>query len=292
MPKVWYVAIVGRPNAGKSTLINALIGEKVSAISPRPQTTQRTIPGIFTDEEKEVQIIFLDTPGIHQDAREQFGSQKSNEMHTLINGEAFASLREADVILRLVDPTRPYGAEDERIDEVLSFSQKPVLRIETKQDLEKWYLGKDIDLKVDSVNKLGFSELLEAIAKLLPEWPYLYEADQYTDQTMDLRISEVIREQLFAELGEEVPYACYVEIESIENGETLLKVNAYLNVEADSQKLIVIGKWGKKIQDIGTKARLILEDIFGKKVFLALRVKVDKNWRKNEQVLRRLFPKK
>lgn len=292
MPKVWYVAIVGRPNAGKSTLINALIGEKVSAISPRPQTTQRTIPGIFTDEDQWLQIIFLDTPGIHQDAREQFGSQKSGEMHTLINGEAFASLREADVILRLVDPTRPYGAEDERIDEVLSFSQKPVLRIETKQDLEKWYLGKNIDLKVDSVNRLGFRELVDAIARLLPEWPYLYEADQYTDQTMDLRISEVIREQLFAELGEEVPYACYVEMGSIENGETLLKINAYLNVEADSQKLIVIGKWGKKIQDIGTKSRLILEQIFGKKVFLALRVKVDKNWRKNEQVLRRLFPKK
>ena len=292
MPKVWYVAIVGRPNAGKSTLINAIIGEKVSAISHRPQTTQRTIPGIFTDEEQWLQIIFLDTPGIHQDTREQFGSQKSGEMHTRINGEAFAGLREADIILRLVDPTRPYGAEDERIDEVLSFSQKPVLRIETKQDLEKGYLGKNIDLKVDSVNKLGFNELLDAIAKLLPEWPYLYEADQYTDQTMDLRISEVIREQLFVELGEEVPYACYVEMGSIENNETLLKINAYINVETDSQKLIVIGKWGKKIQDIGTKSRLILENIFGKKVFLALRVKVDKNWRKNSKVLERLFPKR
>lgn len=317
MPKVWYVAIVGRPNAWKSTLINALIGERVSAISNRPQTTQRTIPGIFTDESKELQIIFLDTPGIHHDANEQFGSQKSHEIHTLINAQAFAGLRDADVILRLVDPTRPQGAEDERIDEALSFSQKPILRIETKQDLEKGYLGKNIDYKIDSTNKIGFDELLSAIADKLPEGPYLYDEDQYTDQTMDLRISEVIREQLFAALGEEIPYACYVEIGSIENGADeiiipamsdltpenfapknkkgklpMLSVQAYINTETDSQKTIIIGKQGKKIQDIGTASRLILEEIFGKKVFLALRVKVDKNWRKNQKTLERLFPKK
>ncbi len=317
MPKVWYVAIVGRPNAGKSTLINALIGERVSAISSRPQTTQRTIPGIFTDESKDLQIIFLDTPGIHHDAQEQFGSQKSHEIHTLINAQAFAGLRDADIILRLVDPTRPQGAEDERIDEALSFSKKPVLRIETKQDLEKGYLGKDIDYKVDSMTKEGFEELLTAIAEKLPEGPYLYDEDQYTDQTMDLRISEVIREQLFAALGEEIPYACYVEIGSIENGADeiiipsssdltpenfapknkkgklpMLSVQAYINTETDSQKTIIIGKQGRKIQDIGTASRLILEEIFGKKVFLALRVKVDKNWRKNQKTLERLFPKK
>ncbi len=317
MPKVWYVAIVGRPNAWKSTLINALIGERVSAISSRPQTTQRTITGIYTNEEKWLQIIFLDTPGIHHDANEQFGSQKSYEIHMLINAQAFAGLRDADIILRLVDPTRPQGAEDERIDEVLSFNEKPILRIETKQDLEKWYLGKNIDYKIDSTNKIGFDELLDAIAEKLPEWPYLYDEDQYTDQTMDLRISEVIREQLFASLGEEIPYACYVEIGSIENGADeiiipsnsdltpenfapknkkgklpMLSVQAYINTETDSQKTIIIGKQGRKIQDIGTASRLILEEIFGKKVFLALRVKVDKNWRKNQKTLERLFPKK
>jgi GTPase len=292
MPKVWYIAIVGRPNAGKSTFLNALIGEKVSAISSRPQTTQRTIPGIFTDEDRHIQMIFLDTPGIHQDANEQYGSQKSDDIHTLINAQAFAGLREADVILRLIDPTRPYGAEDERIDTALSFSNKPIFRIETKQDLEKGYLWKNIDYKIDSVNRVGFEALIDAIAEKLPEWPYLYEADQYTDQTMDLRITEVIREILFEELGEEIPYACYVEIGSIENTGTMLKIQAYLNVEAESQKLIVIGKWGKKIAEIGTRARLVLERLFGKKVFLGLRVKVDKNWRKNTRVLERLFPKK
>jgi GTPase len=293
MPKVWYVAIVGRPNAGKSTLLNALIGERVSAISPRPQTTQRSIPGIYTDEEQEIQIVFLDTPGIHHDGTEQFGSQKATSINTRINSEAFASLREADVIVRLLDPTRPVGAEDDRIDEVLSFSQKPVLRVETKQDLQtKSYPCRDVDLKVDSINRTGFAELLAAIAEHLPEGPYLYDEDMYTDQSMDLRVQEVIREQLFAELGEEIPYACYVEIGSLENGETMLSVQAYINTETDSQKTILIGKWGKKIQDIGTSSRVILEDIFGKKVFLGLRVKVDKNWRKNENTLNRLFPKK
>lgn len=317
MPKVWYVAIIGRPNAGKSTLINALIGERVSAVSSRPQTTQRSIPGIYTDEEKGIQIIFLDTPGIHHDNREQFGSQKSGEIHTLINAQAFAGLRDADIILRLIDPTRPQWAEDERIDETLSYNNKPIIRIETKQDLEKWYLGKNIDYKIDSVNHTGFDELIAAIAEKLPEWEYLYETDQYTDQTMELRISEVIREQLFNALGEEIPYACYIEVWSIENGDNelivpsnkeftpenfapknkkgklpMLSVQAYINTETDSQKTILIGKWGKKIQDIGTASRIILEEIFGKKVFLALRVKVDKNWRKNQKTLERLFPKK
>lgn len=294
MPKAWYVAIVGRPNAGKSTLINALIGEKVSAISPRPQTTQRTIPGIFTDEEKGVQIIFLDTPGIHHHAGEQFGSQKSYEINDRINREAFASLREADIIIRLLDPTRPYGEEDTRIDEMLSSHQKPVLRIETKQDMDiKSYPQKWVDLRIDSVARTGFDELVSKIAELLPEWPFLYDPEYYTDQPMDLRITEIIREQLFAELGEEVPYACYVEVEHIDNTDpNLIRIQVYINVEADSQKIIVIGKWGKKIQDIGTKSRLTLEQIFGKKVFLALRVKVDKNWRKNMKVLEKLFPKR
>lgn len=293
MPKVWYVAIVGRPNAGKSTLLNALIGEKVSAISPRPQTTQRSIPGIFTDEEKGIQIIFLDTPGIHQDGTEQYGSQKATSINTRINSEAFAALREADVIVRLVDPTRPTGAEDARIDEVLSFNNKPIIRVETKQDVaNKPHTDNDIDLKVDSINHIGFDELIAKIAGHLPEWLYLYESDYYTDQTMEFRIQEVIREQLFAELGDEIPYACYVEVGSVDNGEDMMRIQTYINVEAESQKVIVIGKGGKKIQDIGTNARVALEEIFWKKVFLALRVKVDKNWRKNEKTLAKLFPKR
>lgn len=218
MSKVGYVAIVGRPNAGKSTLLNALIGEKVSAVSYRPQTTQRSIPGIFTSEDESVQIVFLDTPGIHNTSTDgQFGSQRSFEINARINSEAFASLREADVIVRLLDPTRPYGAEDERIDEVLSFQTKPILRIETKQDLDnKSYPQKGVDLRIDSVARIGFEELITKIAEHLPEGPLLYDPEYYTDQPMDLRIQEVIREILFLELGDEIPYAAYVEVASIE----------------------------------------------------------------------------
>jgi GTPase len=326
MPKTWYVAIIGRPNAGKSTFLNALIWEKVSAISPRPQTTQRSIPGIYTDEEKGVQIVFLDTPGIHHYGKEQFGSEKSHDIHERINSEAFASLYEADVIVRLLDPTRAYGAEDERIDTLLQNITTPIIRVETKQDLimksKEWRIidkkrkiqqgewdiidgdlrvkeekstsfpHENIDIQIDSTTKHGFDTLLETLEKYLPEWPFLYTSDYYTDQPMDLRTSEIIREELFLSLGDEIPYASYVEVDQIDNTDTLLKIQAYIHVESESQKVIVIGKWGKKIQDIGTKARRELEKIFGKKVFLALRVKVEKNWRKNTKILDKIFPKK
>lgn len=290
MPKVWYVAILGRPNAGKSTFINALIGEKVSSVSPRPQTTQRSIPAIFTDSEKEIQIIFLDTPGIHEIPKNDEKNFKS--MNERINAEAFASLREADIILRLIDPTRPQGAEDARIDEVLTFIDKPIIRVETKQDLTKSYPGKNIDQKINSTTGEGFSELIAKISEFLPEWPYLYDEDYYTDQNMDFRVSEAIREVMFAELGEEIPYASYVEISQIETSENMLKIHAYINTETESQKRIIIGKNGSKITKISTEARLILEQIFYKKIFLGLRVKVDKNWRKNDKTLTRLFPKR
>lgn len=294
MSKVWYAAIVGRPNAGKSTFINALIGEKVSGVSARPQTTQRSIKAIYTDIEKDIQIIFLDTPGIHEIPKSQHSPDTKNSlsMNERINGEAFASLREADVILRFIDPTRPYGVEDERIDSVLAFSQKPVIRIETKQDLPKSYPAKDIDIAINSTNREGFEDLIESISSHLPEGPFLYDADYYTDQTVDFRITEVIREVLFLELGEEIPYACYVDIFQIENGPTLLKAYWEIYTETESQKRILIGKDASKITAISTASRITLENIFWKKVFLSLRVKVDKNWRKNQKVLSKIFPKR
>lgn len=292
MPKVGYTAIVGRPNAGKSTLINALIGEKVSAISPRPQTTQRSVTAIFTDIEKEIQIIFLDTPGIHEIPNsDENKPEKIIGMNERINAQAFASLREADVIMRIIDPTRPQWSEDERIDRVLSFIEKPIIRIETKQDLKKSYPGKNIDLAVNSITGEGFEKLITTISEHLPEWPFLYDEDYYTDQSMDFRISEAIREAMFEKLWEEIPYAAYVDISHIENNETMLTIHAYIHTETESQKRIVIGKNGWKISKIGKTAREILEPIFAKKIFLSLRVKVDKNWRKNAKTLEKLFPK-
>lgn len=280
-------------------------------------------------------MIFLDTPGIHEYSKEQFGSQKSHDIHERINTEAYASLSQADVIIRLLDPTRSYGVEDEHIDGILESIDTPTIRVETKQDIieadtlwkikEKknqiqkgnWDLidgnlqvhgGKsereffqhdNVDISIDSTSKKGFDSLLEKILSHLPEGEFLYPSDYYTDQTMDLRISEVIREQLFLELADEIPYACFVEVTQIEekrgeskNTKDMLSIQAYINVEAESQKIIVIGKGWAKIGEIGTKSRLLLEEIFGKKVFLALRVKVVKNWRKNEKVLEKIFPRK
>lgn len=290
MPKTWYVAILGRPNAGKSTFINALIGEKVSSVSSRPQTTQRSIPAIFTDIEKGIQIIFLDTPGIHEVPNNN--EKTLPNINERINAEAFISLREADVVIRLIDPTRPQWLEDERIDEVLSFVNKPVIRIETKQDLKKSYPWKNIDIKINSITHEGFSDVIQKISDFLPEGEYLYDEDYYTDQSMDFRISEAIREVLFQELWEEIPYASYVEISTLENQEGILKVQAYIHTETESQKRILIGKNGSKITEIGMKSRFMLEGIFGKKIFLWLRVKVDKNWRKNAKTLEKLFPKR
>lgn len=290
MQKTGYVAIIGRPNAWKSTFINSLIWEKVSGVSPRPQTTQRSIPAIFTDSNKWLQIIFLDTPGIHK--VEKNPEKKLPNINELINAEAFASLREADVILRLLDPTRPYGEEDQRIDEVLDFVKKPIIRVETKQDLKKSYPGKNIDFKINSITKRWFDELIETISIYLPEGPFLYDEDYYTDQSIDFRVSETIREVMFELLWEEIPYASYIEISDIENSQEILKVNGYIHTETESQKKIVIWKMWSKIKEIWTKSRIILEWIFGKKIFLGLRVKVDKNWRKNTKTLSKLFPKR
>lgn len=281
MTKVWYVALVGRPNTGKSTFLNALIGEKVSIISPRPQTTQRTITGIYTEDE--TQIIFLDTPGIHE-------SEKLMNEH--INSQAYKSLAEADIVIRLLDPTRPHGDEEKKIDELLIWYTGTIIRVQTKKDVPAGYPHKKVDFSVSSITQEWFKELLDHITSLLPEGPFLYDEDYYTDQNMNLRIAEIIREQLFLTLGEEVPYATFVEVTEIEEKENLMKIMAYVTTETDSQKYIVIGKNGAKINEIGTKARLILEDVFDKKIYLALRVKTLKNWRKNTQILERLFPKK
>ncbi|PID83855.1 GTPase Era [Candidatus Gracilibacteria bacterium] len=287
MSKVGYVAVIGRPNAGKSTFLNALIAEKVSSISYRPQTTQRKINVIYSDEEKDTQIIFVDTPGIH----EVLDPNPKNINHR-INYEAFGVLRNADIILRFVDPTRPYGKEDEKIDEIVSFYTAPVFRVETKQDLPISYPGKDIDFKINSITGNGFQALIDRISQNLPDGPFLYDPDVYTDQSIDFRVQEVLRETLFLELGDEIPYACYSEVVSVENTENLLKLQVNIFTESESQKKILIGKQGKKIQSIGTSTRHKLEDIFDKKVFLGLRVKVSKNWRKNEKILNTLFPKR
>ena len=273
--------MIGRPNAGKSSFLNALIWEKVSIISPRPQTTQRTIMGIYNDDA--TQIVFLDTPGIHE---------WTNPINTAINHQAFRSLHNADIILVFLDPTRPHGREDDSIKDILRKVEKPVIRVETKWDIPSGFPHTNIDVRISAVTHEGFETLLSRIREKLPEGESLFEEDFYTIQERELRIGEIIREELFEHLREEIPYSCYVEVTEIEENTSLLKAMAYINTETESQKSIVIGRGGAVLQAIGTGARTILEAIFGKKIHLALRVKVEKNWRKNPEILDRIFPKK
>ncbi len=274
----WFVALVGRPNSGKSTFLNTLLDEKVSIVSARPQTTQRTILGIYTDSK--VQIAFLDTPGL---------LDGEAYLETRIHEEIFASLQKSDLILRFLDPTRPYGEEERKIDQVLSTISRPILRVSTKSDRPARFPVPHSDISISSVTRDGFSELLTQIQKFLPLWPHQYDESYYTLQEKDFRISECIREALFLHLDEEIPYACYVNVEEIEDMPELMKILAYVSSETESQKKILIGRGGAKIQEIGKHARLLLESIFWKKVHLLLRVKVAKNWRKDPRTLDSLF---
>lgn len=276
--KVGFVALVGRPNTGKSSLLNAIIGEKVSIVSAAPQTTRKTIRGIFTDSE--MQAIFLDTPGLHE------GGELLIEA---INAQARKSLDQADVILRLIDASRTAWEEDARIDTLLSKVTKPVITIYTKSDLPKARkLPSDAIVVSDKDGE--YDQLLAEIAHVLPEGPMLYDEDYYTDQDLYTRISEVIREQSFLLLEEEIPHALFVEVESLDETPKGLRVLAYVHVERDSQKKILIGKWGAKIQEISTASRLILTDILDRPIHLFLRAKVTPNWRKNAYIVDSLFP--
>lgn len=276
--KVWYVAIVGRPNVGKSTFVNALIWEKVSITSSVPQTTRKRVLGIYNDEDS--QIIFFDTPGIHNEEK-IFNKE--------INKQAISSMKEASLILYFIDPTREYGDEEKYIEELLSFSSVPVLKIFTKKDIAKKVLDTSNHLNISSNTKEGFDELLEKMKSYLLEWNLLYDEDYYTIQEMDFRIAEIIREKVFLHTKEEIPHSIFIEVADIEDRNNLLRINAYIYTETDSQRYIIIWKNGDLVTQIWTEARLDLEEIFGKKVFLALRVKTMEKWRKNEKLIKNIL---
>ena len=276
--KVGYIAIIWRPNAGKSTFINSLIWEKVSITSNIPQTTRKRVLAIHND--KDSQIIFFDTPWIH----------KSNkEFNEKINEVAIKSLEESDLILYFIDSSRPGWDEEKYIKELISKIKTPILKVYTKSDLKsKITIPEDKEtLKISSTTKEWFENLLHKIKKNIPNWPLLFPTDVYTKQDMFFRISEIIREKVFLNTKEELPHSIYVWVEEINEEKTkswdnLLKIVSYIYTDTDSQKYIVIWKWWKLIQEIWKQARIELEQIFDKKVFLALRVKVKKNWRKND----------
>lgn len=276
--KVWYIAIVGRPNVGKSSFVNSLIWEKVSIISSVPQTTRKRVLGIYNDEDS--QIIFFDTPWIHKEEK-VFNEE--------INKQAMASMKEASLIMYFVDPTRETWAEEKYIEELLSFTSVPVLKVFTKADINKKVLDTSTHLNISSTTKEGFEEILEKMKSYLPEWNLLYDEDYYTIQEMDFRISEIIREKVFLHTKEEIPHSVFIEVADIEDKLSILRINAYIYTETDSQRYIIIWKNGDLVTQIWMEARMELEEIFGKKVFLALRVKTMEKWRKNERLIKKIL---
>jgi GTP-binding protein Era len=285
-----YVAIVGRPNVGKSTLLNNLIGEKISIISPKPQTTRWQILGIQTLSQ--AQIVYIDTPGIHADQK--------RAMNRYLNRIASSVLLDADIILFMVDALQ-WREEDDLIIKKLKDLTKPVMLVVNKVDLVKDkslllpYIEKiQSKLSFDCIIPLSakkienMDELQIEIIKRLPEGPAIYPEDQLTDKSMRFLAGEIIREKLILVTEEELPYTTTVEIEQFTEGEKLTEISAVIWVERQGQKVIVIGRAGAKLKKIGIQARRELEKLVGQKVFLRLWVKVKENWTDDDKALRGL----
>lgn len=288
--KSGFVAIIGRPNVGKSTLLNSLVGEKVSITSPKPQTTRWHILGIKTLHHS--QIIYIDTPGIHQ--------SEKRAMNRYMNRIANAVVLDADVIVFMIDATSWRG-EDESVLKKLHEADKPVILVINKIDLlnDKSELLPLIDkmkdkynfshiIPVSAMNHENTHHLEEEIAKLLPEGPQLYPDEQVTDKNIRFQVAEIIREKLIHATEEELPYATTVEIEQFQPGDTLTEIGAVIWVERQGQKIIIIGKKGARLKKIGMQARREIEKRLGTKVFLRLWVKVKENWTDDDKALRSL----
>jgi len=287
-----FVSIIGRPNAGKSTLLNALVGEKVAIVTHKPQTTRHRIQGYVNVKggkgRPPGQIVLIDTPGVHK-PDSPLGSRMMREVS--------AALQERDVALLIVDATQPFGKGDQFVLELFKNVSSPVILLLNKIDLiDKGKLLVIIDrysklrdfaeiILISAVKHNGLDELVDALLKRLPEGPRYFEKDQVTDQPERVLVAEMIRERVLIETGQEVPYAVAVKVEQFEEGDKLTRVAAAIYCEREGQKAILIGKSGAMLKRIGTSARKQIERLLGKQVFLELFVKVRENWRNSEAAL-------
>lgn len=285
--KCGYVAIIGRPNVGKSTLLNQLIGKKISITSPKPQTTRNQILGIKTVGD--AQAVFIDTPGIHQ--------AEKRAMNRYLNRLASSVITDADVIVFMIDALR-WHEDDELVLQKLNIAKAPVILVLNKIDkfkdksrllpfiteLKTKYNFTTI-MPISAKKKDNIDALQDEIMRLLPDGAHFFPDDQITDKNISFQVAELIREKLISATIEEIPYATTVTIDSIEDEEKILKISAIIWVERESQKPIVIGKDGERLKKIGTLARKDIEKLIGKKAFLRLWVKVKSDWTDNESVL-------
>jgi GTP-binding protein Era len=287
--KSGYIAVIGKPNVGKSTIINNLIGQKLTIVTPKPQTTRDNIIGIHTD--KNCQMIFIDTPGIHA-PKTLLGKHMVKEARN--------SLRDADIALFVIEP---FGItkEDELVAGVLKEFTKPVFLIVNKSDTKKknemlpvidevknWHTFADI-IPLSGLKGDNMDLLREKLVQTLPLGPQYYPEDQVSDKQERFFVTEIIRENALRYLQEEVPHSVAVKVEEMKDrSPTLSYIKATIYVERDSQKLIIIGKDGHQIKKIGEESRKKLESFLERKVYLELWVKVSKDWRKNPAVLKEL----
>ncbi|MCD8514056.1 MAG: GTPase Era [Nitrincola sp.] len=286
-----FVAIVGRPNVGKSTLLNQILGQKLSITSRKPQTTRHQILGIKTEGHD--QVIYVDTPGLHKD-------DKGKALNRYMNQAASDALRYVDLVVFLVDRTK-WTEEDDIVLEKLKYVKCPVILVVNKVDqlkqkdellpqIESIAAKRDFIAIMPMSAKQGHN--VDALEKLvsehLPEGPHHYPEDQITDRSSRFVVAEIVREKLMRNLGEEVPYGITVEIEAFEHDGQLLTISALILVERDGQKRIVIGDKGSVLKTIGRDARIDIEKMFECKVMLNLWVKVRRGWSDDERALRSL----
>lgn len=283
-----FVAIIGRPNVGKSTLLNALVGQKLAIITSVPQTTRHAIRGVLHRDD--LQIVFVDTPGVHK-PRSLLGNR--------LNEVARGTLTEVDCVLFMVDGADGVGRGDEFLAGLLGHVDTPVIAVVNKIDrlpgerqlpalartaeLGEW----DEIVPLAAATGAGLDTLVELLAERMPEGPAYYPPDQVSDQTVEQHLAEIIREKAITVMREEVPHSIAVVVDDIERGE-LTRVYAVVYVERDSQKGIVIGRGGQVLRDIGARAREELEDILDDRVYLDLRVKLMKEWQRDPKKLERL----
>lgn len=281
-----FVSLIGRPNVGKSTLLNSIVGKKVAITSNKPQTTRNIIEGIYNDDE--TQIVFVDTPGIHK---------PKYKLGKYLNKQAYYSIDDVDVIVFLVDASETLGKGDLYVIDKLKETNKPVILVINKIDKIK---KEDILIKIDqykdlypfkeivplsALKKDNIKTLLNVLTKYLPDNIKYFDDDTYTNKRLEFIIAEIVREKIFNLTEEEVPHSITCVVEQIKHEKNNYTINVAIIVDRDSLKKIVIGKQGSKIKEIGIQSRIELEELLGKKVYLDLFVKTIKNWRDKEKYL-------
>jgi len=285
-----FACIIGRPNAGKSTLLNALAGEKLAIVSPKPQTTRNRVLGVIHVPKQKgrlgAQVILIDTPGVHR-PESSLGRKMMSEVRAALDG--------CDVVLMIADAAKKSDSSDQFLPDLVKRSNTPAFLLLNKIDLLKGEKRKLLPLieqyaalhrfqeiiPISARRREGFDVLLDKLIRALPEGPHYFPEDQVTDQPSRFMAAELIREQVLFATSEEVPHSTTVIVEQFEEGTKLTRIAAIIYCERDSQKGILIGRQGQMLKKIGTAARLEIERMLGKKVFLELFVKVRANWRES-----------